>query len=91
MTAIPEGTSTAFSAFGVREDVESCNANMKRVHPFDRARTVDAVRNQLDRTAEQFVNNITALLHGCHRSEADTSPWFGDLQPLVRFKDDTQT
>lgn len=81
LRAIPPSDPDYDRLYGLREDAESANSHLKERLRHTRAHTIGRQRLQLNLTGYQIHTLINALANWQHRTQGDTTRWFGQHQP----------
>lgn len=81
LRAIPPSDPDYDRLYGLREDAESANSHLKERLRHSRAHTTGRQRLQLNLTGYQIHTLINALANWQHRTQGDTTRWFGQHQP----------
>jgi len=84
LSPIPESDPWFDEIYGIREDSESINSDIKSRLPHGRCRTPGAENLTFELLAYQLMVLIKALNSYCRRTGADSTRWFGQQPPAAR-------
>ena len=84
LSPIPESDPWFDEIYGIREDSESINSDIKNRLPHSRCRTPGAENLTFELLAYQLMVLIKALNSYCRRTGADSTRWFGKQPPTAR-------
>ena len=84
LSPIPESDPYFDEIYGVREDSESINSDIKSRLPNTRCRTPGAENLTFELLSYQLMTLVKALYSYCRRTGSDATPWFGHHPLSVR-------